>query len=172
MGNVIQVTLITPAFCLGVSLNRHRRVFEADTPSFYVSCIFGRPIIQSCLRDLNHPFDQRPEAGRLPSDASQAGIVSASTVTCCRDVGRRLAGLDFDIRAFGKFGGGDSCCVARRSQYPAAQLTAVTGRCGLASGVLRDKRSLHHFRNSLQKRKLWAVAPSPICGQQIGQMRA
>jgi hypothetical protein len=54
-------------------------------------------MIHSCLRDLNHPFDQRLETGRLPEDATQAGTVSASTATRCRDVGRRLAGLDFDI---------------------------------------------------------------------------
>jgi hypothetical protein len=35
---------------------------------------------------------------------------------------------------------------------------------------IRDRRITP--RNSLQKRKLCAVAPAPICGQQIGQMRA
>jgi hypothetical protein len=52
------------------------------------------------LRDLNHPFDQRLETGRLPEDATQAGTVSASTATC-RDAGRRLTGFDFEIRASG-----------------------------------------------------------------------
>jgi hypothetical protein len=122
------------------------------------------------LRDLNHPFDQRPEAGPpLPQAYPGRNRLSLNRnpLPRCAD----WPASDFDIRASGKFGGGNACCVAWRSQCRAAQRTAVTGQCGLASGVLRDKRPLHHFPQlASEKKKLWAVAPPPICGQQIGKM--
>jgi hypothetical protein len=42
----------------------------------------------------------------------------------------------------------------------------------VASGVLRDKRALHHFAQLVSEKKKQIVAPSSICEQQIGQMRA
>jgi len=61
---------------------------------------------------------------------------------------------------------------ALRSQCPAAQRIAVTG-------TVRAERHPESYGKSdpllpqlASKRKLWAVAASPICGQQIGKMRA
>jgi hypothetical protein len=125
------------------------------------------------LRDLNHLSISDFKRVVFPKAHLQAGTASSSTATRCRDVGRGLTGLDFDIRAPGKFGRGNLRCAPRRSQCSAAQRAAVKdGASTVASGVLRDTRPLHHSRNSLQKRKLCAVALAPICGQQIGQMRA
>jgi hypothetical protein len=47
-----------------------------------------------------------------------------------------------------------------------------TVRAGWHPEFCGDKRPLHHFPQlASEKKKLWAVAPPPICGQQIGKMR-
>jgi len=106
------------------------------------------------LRDLNHPFDQRLETGHLPEDATQAGIVSASTATRCRDVGRRLTGFDFDIelpevRWKQLALRGAAISMSRSTTH----CSDGTGASRVASGVLRDKRPLHHFPQLASEKK-------------------
>jgi hypothetical protein len=54
-------------------------VFETDTALFACRAVFGEPIVQYCLRDLNHDFDRWPGGGDELDDAIQTRTVSAST---------------------------------------------------------------------------------------------
>jgi hypothetical protein len=94
-------------------------------------------------------------------------------------VGRRLTGLDFKLsRSSMEAARAVRRCDEKRSD-PDDLVSRSTTHCGdrtvrarwhPESYGIRDRCITS--RNSLQKRKLCAVAPAPICEQQIGKMRA
>jgi hypothetical protein len=124
------------------------------------------------LSDLNHPFDPRPEAGPpLPQAYPGRNRLSLNRNPLPRCAAWPAS--DFDIRASGKFGGGNSRCgrgdlnVAQHSTAHCSDRTVRAGIRSFAGQATAASLPAARFR----KEKLCAVAPAPICGQQIGKMR-